>query len=282
MADSIKSRLLKPKRCPHCHAEFLSESEYITHSAVHPTEIIPNLYLGIRSNALNLDLMDLLGITHVVTISTAKHRTIYSAEKYLDPKHFVSTHRVHVLSDRPMASYFNASHLFIDSALKQQDDSESLKQQDDSEPDHEQFKVLIVCPSGKSLSPCFVAAYLLSRYHISLMATYNLLRDKRPNINLSQYMTLLRRYDDAESLRPNAQLKRALTFDETEVDKIEIISGNDPGHEERELLITKKSITMKSTVSGSKSPLSTQKKPFKRCHSTGYIELDSHIEFSHI
>jgi len=279
MADSIKSRLLKPKRCPHCHAEFLSETEYITHSAVHPTEIIPNLYLGIRSNALDLKLMDRLGITHVVTISTAKHRTIYSAEKYLDPMHFVSTHRVHVLSDRPMTSYFNASHLFIDSALKQQDDSEP----DDHETvTNEQFKVLIVCPSGKSLSPCFVAAYLLSRYQISLMATYNLLRDKRPNINLSKYITLLRRYDDEQSLQLKRPLKRALTFDETEVDKIEIISGNDPGHEERELLITKKSITMKSTVSGSKSPLSTQKKPFKRCHSTGYIELDSHIEFSHI
>jgi len=275
MADTIKGHLLKPIVCPHCDSGFLSQNDYISHTAVHPAEIIPNLYLGVRSNALNLDLVDRLGITHVVTISSASRRTLYSANSYLDPMHFVATHRVHVLSDRPTTSYFDAFHVFIDSVLKHQNDSET----------EDTFKVLVVCPSGKSLSPCFVAAYLLSRFDISLMATYNLLRDKRPNINLSKYMTLLRRYDDAQSLQIKGPLKRSLTFDESEtakVGKIKIVSGNDANHEERELLITKRTITMKSTVSGSKSQHLTPKKTLKHSHSTGYIELDSHIEFSHI
>ena len=283
MTDRIKSRILKHKRCPFCHSDFVSHSDYISHLAVHPTEIIPNLFLGIRANALNSNLMNHLQITHIVTISSASHRTLYTANSYLDSSHFVSTHRVHIPSDRPLTEYFESFHLFIDSVLNHNefngDDPEfDPNSNPNPDPNSNVFRVLVVCESGTCLSPCFVAAYLISRFDISLISALNVLNSKRPIIRISNYLDDLRRYYESQCVQ-RAYPKKSWTFDH----KIKIIGGHDlhdinsemdegdgTDRGERELLIKKRSITMKSTVSYSKSP------------KTGYLDRDSYIEFSHI
>eukprot|EP01083_Nonionella_stella_P058131 152345_1 len=91
ITESIKSRLQKTKRCEYCRSEFATSEEYLYHMSTHPTEVLPNLYVGDKINAKNIKLINRIGISHVLYVSHPSLSLSNNSNDNFDALHFVST-----------------------------------------------------------------------------------------------------------------------------------------------------------------------------------------------
>eukprot|EP00483_Globobulimina_turgida_P001157 UN01159 len=171
ITSSIKNKLIKNRHCEYCESEFSSSYDYLCHVSLHPTQILPNLYVGSKDNAKDIKLLNKIGITHVLYISYSPmiSATNEKEEYNLASLHFVGTKQINIISDENLTKYFNDSFVFIDSALNN---------------NYNKYKVLIFCEFGVSISPCFIIAYLMYHCNLSLVTSHNIIKSKR-NIDIS-------------------------------------------------------------------------------------------------
>eukprot|EP00483_Globobulimina_turgida_P002696 UN02701 len=183
ITTSIKNKLIKNKRCEYCESGFSSSNDYLCHVSIHPTQILPNLYVGNKDNAKDIKLLNKIGITHILYISYSSYSSIISPQNdkqddNFSSLHFVGIKQINIISDQNLTRYFNESFIFIDYALNN---------------NFNKYKVLIFCEFGVSISPCFSIAYLMYHCNLSLITSYNIIKSKR-NIDISKYMKQLKIY----------------------------------------------------------------------------------------
>merc|ERR1712154_124098 len=156
----IKSKLTKNRKCTYCGSEFASSNEYLGHISNYPNEIIPNLFLGKKDNVKDIKLMNVIGITHILYISNH----ILSNNECFNSLHFVGSKQINIITDQNLTKYFNESFLFIDNVLKDR---------------YNKYKIMVFCEFSTSISPSFVIGYLMSRHHLSLITSHNIIKSKK-------------------------------------------------------------------------------------------------------
>eukprot|EP01119_Soliformovum_irregulare_P009152 TRINITY_DN22319_c0_g1_i1.p1 TRINITY_DN22319_c0_g1~~TRINITY_DN22319_c0_g1_i1.p1 ORF type:complete len:161 (-),score=14.58 TRINITY_DN22319_c0_g1_i1:170-652(-) len=122
-----------------------------------PDQIIEGLYLGDEEQACNFELLNFLGITHVLTIQPKDETNVKTStlvHKFIE----ITDHTQTVI--RP---YFQECNDFIAAARKT-------------------GKILVHCHAGISRSPTIVMAYLMSSQKLSLACAHDLVRSARPFI----------------------------------------------------------------------------------------------------
>lgn len=122
------------------------------------SEILPSLFLGSLDDLEDKEWMKKTGITHVLTIicSTYLKEAEEAAQGY-------TTKLIKAEDDKfqNLMQYFEESNLFISKALENKN------------------KILVHCALGRSRSPTFVMAYLMSTKNMDLKEAYAFVRDKR-------------------------------------------------------------------------------------------------------
>eukprot|EP01083_Nonionella_stella_P022967 63485_1 len=271
--QSIKSKLGKTKRCEYCASEFTSTNEYLCHVSAHPNEIIPNLLIGTKENAKDMKLMNKIGISHVLYLTFCSSQDHDRDFDNFNELHFVGNKRVNIITHRNITKYFSDSFVFIDSALNDKKN---------------QYKVLIFCEYGVSISPSFIIGYLMSRHHLSFNTSYNIIKSKRNIIDTTQYMKQLLQYQNK-----NCCVNDHKRWPIPTINKIKIVHHKQQhiGSKHRESFIGKRSIKMKSTNIYQEQLISKRDndkyyapsaKRLRRSYSAGYVPLDSHIVFTNI
>jgi protein-tyrosine phosphatase len=141
-----------------------------------PVQIIDYLYLGDRRSAKNKEVLQALGITHIVNVTLA--RGDGGVHNFFEDTPPFEYHRVPIQDSdgADILPFLSAAFAFIDEAR---------------EKGH---SVLIHCQQGVSRSPTLVIAYLMKKMGLKLAQAYSLLRRKRAQVKpkgnfLQQLMT---------------------------------------------------------------------------------------------
>ncbi|PVD30608.1 hypothetical protein C0Q70_09881 [Pomacea canaliculata] len=132
-----------------------------------PVEILPYLYLGNVHHSSCRQLLQRLGVTALLNVSTSCANHFPSLFQYL-------TIPVNDSASEDLATWFSTANDFID----------SIKQNGG--------KVLVHCHAGRSRSATVCLAYLMRTCHLSLDAAYEHVRTRRevidPNLNFMQQL----------------------------------------------------------------------------------------------
>jgi len=285
--QSLKNKLAKPKTCAYCDLEFLSKDEYLCHASIHPTEIISNLFIGNMSNVKNVKLINQIGITHILCIIEKNKDDIDDIDDIMNN---ITNYKmiINIQDNTNIVKYFSDSFMFIDSALNTNNN----------------YKILIVCKFGMSLSPSFVIGYLMSRYNLSLITSYNIIKTKRNITNNQDYMfQKLQLFEKNINRGKKTNVNNLNRYDNkikkwqlSNTNKINIASRNNKKHNDDEnTFISKRIITMKSSssiyeekllgnnsINDNYNCVTSTRKHLQRSYSSGYLPLNSHIVFTNI
>ena len=301
--QSLRNKLVKPRKCIYCDLEFLSKDEYLCHVSIHPTEIVPNLFIGSINNAENIKCINQNGITHILYIMDTNNGNNDS----LKINNMINVKITNVTDILNIIKYFHESFIFMDSALS----------------NNHHNKILIVCKFGVTLSPLFVIGYLMNRYNLSLITSYNIIKTKRNIFNnedcmFKSYWSQLQMFENMHCRKNlNNNNKISKKWQSLSTNKINIMSRNkkdnvydnddnmkENNFTEKETLIQKRIITMKSSIyeekllgndnikyhydypssssSASARSSTSSKKRLQKSYSSGYLPLNSHIVFTNI
>lgn len=122
-----------------------------------PAEMIPGLYVGTASQAENLDLLEKMGITHILNCAGIPSRRVQRQERYSRQEYEeITPGNEHTVD---IAQYFAKAHVFLDRAR------------------NAGGRVLVYCPDVDR-SGAVVVAYLVKR-GTALLTAAKLLKDKR-------------------------------------------------------------------------------------------------------
>ncbi|KAI8056186.1 protein-tyrosine phosphatase-like protein [Syncephalis plumigaleata] len=133
------------------------------------SSIVPGLYLGSQFSARNADILDEMGITHIVQVTHLQKPVHRDRFEYL----------VIAVDDQPATNllrYFDDTFAFIDTCIEQGG------------------QVLVHCMAGISRSSTIVIAYLMRKYQWSVEQATTAVRQSRtiikPNTGFRQQLAL--------------------------------------------------------------------------------------------
>lgn len=160
----------------------------------YPNEIIPGqLFLGDQHHASSEDVLQHLGITHIVNATKTVHNRFPGVVQYC---------RIVVEdSDSEMICYhFNIAFRFIDHALV----------------DNEKHKVLVHCAQGVSRSATLVIMYLMKKFDWSYSQAYEFAKKHRFQVQPNDgFIDQLKEFEDARTRFRTAQQRRKRLQQET-------------------------------------------------------------------
>ena len=205
LAQSVY-RLLQADKCKELHLlaapmdqflgiyRFLSSGLRVTPlrnaKVGYPNEIIPNqLFLGNQHHAESPEVMEHLGITHIVNATKTVHNKFPDKIQYC---------RIVVEdSDKEMICYhFNIAFRFMDYALLENED-------------RSQHRVLVHCAQGVSRSATIVIMYLMKKFDWSFEEAYEYAKRHRNEVQPNDgFQEQLREFADARTRFKQAQMMR--------------------------------------------------------------------------
>ena len=157
-----------------------------------PNEIIPKLlYLGSQDHAHNREIIEILGITHVLNV-TRGAANLFPGLKYC---------RVHVddLETEKISLYFQKAYEFIENALLENSSGKK--------------NILLVhCAKGVSRSATIVIMYIMRSSGLSLAETLAFVKRNREIIEPNEgFMKELRRFEDSHNQFARCQTAKNFT-----------------------------------------------------------------------
>eukprot|EP00055_Hartaetosiga_balthica_P006795 m.22186 g.22186 ORF g.22186 m.22186 type:complete len:383 (-) comp5430_c0_seq1:51-1199(-) len=122
-----------------------------------PTLILDNLYVGAEDHANDAAVMERLGITHILNVTTRAPQNCHENIKYM----FIE---IQDSWNQDLVSHFEPAFDFIEEARRAGG------------------CVLIHCMAGISRSPTVAIGYLMKTQQLSLSKAYHLVKTKRPSV----------------------------------------------------------------------------------------------------
>ncbi len=142
-----------------------------------PTEILPYLYLGGKSIKQNTVLLNILNIKNALNVA----HDVDLGKNLLDTPGIRIIH----IKTKDIRADFEKCFALIDSVR------------------FSNQKILIFCKNGRSRSFTIVAAYLMSRYRMSLAMAFNFIQQKRPVVEPRiNFIEILEEYEKELILKP--------------------------------------------------------------------------------
>ncbi|BFZ01017.1 hypothetical protein BsWGS_04056 [Bradybaena similaris] len=163
----------------HCVRDKLTQKNKDSAIQTVPAEILPHLYLGDIWHSSQRQLLQHLGITAMLNVSSSCENFFQSHFRYMNIQ-------VNDTMDADLLSWFPKIIEFIDSVAQQQG------------------KVLVHCRAGVSRSATVCIAYLMQKQQMSLDAAFEFVVSRRPIIDPNlNFIQQLQRFE--ASLRPQQQ-----------------------------------------------------------------------------
>ncbi|CAO3577053.1 unnamed protein product [Absidia cylindrospora] len=141
-------------------------------------ELLPGLYLGPFNICRDIQLLQSLGVTHILSILDSSELALF--QRTLEITNQFANHVIQVADTplQPLIAHFPVANQFIKSGL-----------------DHG-GKVLICCNGGMSRSPCFAIAYIMETFNISFRDAYQFVQARRLCINPNEaFKSQLKEYE---------------------------------------------------------------------------------------
>eukprot|EP00941_MAST-03F_sp_MAST-3F-sp1_P002266 g2266.t1 len=152
-----------PYICFICGKTIKKKNTFLYHIAIHPTEIVPNIWLGNEDNANNLSLLRRLGITHVLNVAGDIDAPALSSSPSIVYKHL----KVMDNLSENISVHFSDTNHWISEAISSSNSS----------------AVLVHCHLGVSRAPSFVCAYLMNKYNVSMDDALGHIKNIRVTVN---------------------------------------------------------------------------------------------------
>jgi len=144
-------------RCADCGGALFDLKQQAIHKDIHPSQVLPKLYLGAAAHSMRKDLLLDMGIKYILNV--ASEATPYH------PKDFEYLHlKLEDTTEQPIRIYFQQAFPFINRALERG------------------HGVLVHCLMGISRSATMVIGYIMTSQKMSYKDSHQFVVDRRPII----------------------------------------------------------------------------------------------------
>ena len=131
---------------------------------IEPTKIVDNIYLGNAYNASNFNQLDEFNITTIINVTNEIPNYFEELEKFSYLKIPIDD-----TNSNTLLSFFDKINEYIKN----------------NEREKTKTNILIHCYMGSSRSATVIIAYLVKKYNFSLQQALELVKEKRPVVNIN-------------------------------------------------------------------------------------------------
>jgi len=131
---------------------------------IEPTKIVDNIYLGNAYNASNFNQLDEFNITTIINVTNEIPNYFEELEEFSYLKIPIDD-----TNSNTLLSFFDKANEYIKN----------------NEQEKTKTNILIHCYMGSSRSATVIIAYLVKKYNFSLQQALELVKEKRPVVNIN-------------------------------------------------------------------------------------------------